>query len=200
MPRFDDDFLTIYRVFSVLNLLPLKFVNLNAWLIDNKMKSIKVLFVCLGNICRSPLAEAVFKHKIAERNIAKFFEADSCGTSNYHIGDNPDPRTIANAKKNGVLMNHKGRQLSEDDLSYYDYILAMDESNHANIMRLRNASENAEKIMLMRAFDPAGTGKEVPDPYYGTEMNFQEVFDILDRTVDHFINHLEKEKLSSLNA
>jgi protein-tyrosine phosphatase len=163
------------------------------------MEKVKVLFVCLGNICRSPLAEAVFKHKIVERNLNKFFEADSCGTSNYHIGDDPDPRTIANAKKNGVQILHKGRQLSEADLAYYDYVLAMDESNHANIMRLKNAKAHAEKIMLMRVFDPEGKGKEVPDPYYGTERNFQEVFDILDRTIDHFIDHLEKEEIPTLN-
>ena len=146
----------------------------------------KVLFVCLGNICRSPLAEAVFKHKIKEKGLEEYFEADSCGTANYHIGDTPDDRTVRNAKKNGVTINHRGRQLSERDLDKFDTIFAMDESNLRNIFRLENANQHAGKIRLMRDYDPNGAG-EVPDPYYGGEQGFQEVFDILDRTIENFL-------------
>jgi protein-tyrosine phosphatase len=154
------------------------------------MKKIKVLFVCLGNICRSPLAEAVFKHKIKEKGLEDRFEADSCGTANYHIGDTPDPRTIANARKNGVTIKHLGRQLSERDLAYYDHIFAMDNSNLRNIQRLSNAGQYSEKIRLMRDFDTVGTGGEVPDPYYGHERDFQEVFEILDRSTEALIESL----------
>jgi protein-tyrosine phosphatase len=154
------------------------------------MKKIKILFVCLGNICRSPLAEAVFKHKIKEKGIADLFEADSCGTANYHVDDTPDPRTIANAKKNGVRIDHLGRQLKAHDLEYFDHVFAMDNSNLRNIQHLPNAAEYSEKIRLMRDYDPVGTGGEVPDPYYGQERDFQEVFDILNRSMDSLIESL----------
>jgi len=157
------------------------------------MKKIKVLFVCLGNICRSPLAEAVFKHKINEKGIADRFEADSCGTANYHVDDTPDPRTIANARKNGVKIDHLGRQLKPRDLEYYDHIFAMDNSNLRNIQALPNASQHSDKIRLMRDYDPVGTGGEVPDPYYGHERDFQEVFEILDRSTEALIEALIKK-------
>ena len=119
---------------------------------------------------------------------------DSCGTSNYHIGDKPDARTRNNALKNGVRLSHLGRQLNDADLDEFDFILAMDRSNHQNILRLKNASQYTSKIRLMREFD-AEPGDEVPDPYYGGEDGFQEVFDILDRSVDGFIAYLKSEKL-----
>ena len=151
------------------------------------MKRKKVLFVCLGNICRSPLAEAIFKHKIKGTALEQHVEADSCGTANYHIGSSPDHRTIANALKNGVTFNHAGRQLCDADFAAYDYILAMDNSNYQNILRVEGSRGYEAKVQLMRNFDPYGKGHEVPDPYYGGEAGFQEVFDILDRSMDVFI-------------
>lgn len=154
------------------------------------MSKISVLFVCLGNICRSPLAEAIFRHKVAQRRLNHVFEADSCGTGNYHIGSPPDPRTIANAKKNALPIDHCARQLSEPDLDNFDYVLAMDASNLQNIKRLASAKRNAHKIALLRDFDPAAAGKEVPDPYFGNEDGFQEVYELLDNTMDVFLDHL----------
>ncbi|MFZ2906677.1 MAG: low molecular weight protein-tyrosine-phosphatase [Cyclobacteriaceae bacterium] len=155
------------------------------------MKKVKVLFVCLGNICRSPLAEAIFNHKIATMGLQHIVMADSCGTANYHVGDSPDPRTIANAKRNGVMIEHIGQQLSSEHFEEFDFILAMDKSNYENILKLAGASGYAQKVSLMRSFEAEGSHLEVPDPYYGNEKDFQRVFDILDNSMEHFIQHLE---------
>lgn len=157
------------------------------------MPKAKILFVCLGNICRSPLAEAIFKYKIEARGWQKHFESDSCGTSNYHIGSPPDERTIENALKNGIRINHRGRQLTKKDLEGFDYIFAMDQHNYENIFRLTDAELHVEKVKLMRHFDPHEKEGEVPDPYFGGEQGFQEVFEILDRSIENFIIHLEEK-------
>jgi protein-tyrosine phosphatase len=154
------------------------------------MEKKSILFVCLGNICRSPMAEAIFKHKVRERGLEKSLISDSCGTGNYHIGDQPDPRTIANAKKNKIAIDHCARQLSVDDFDKFDYIMAMDQSNMNNILRLTNSADHKGKVALMRDFDPLHKGAEVPDPYFGGEDGFQNVFEILDRTLDNFIDHV----------
>lgn len=132
------------------------------------------------------MAEAIFNHKIKEAGLNNHFEGDSCGTSNYHIGDSPDRRTIKNVQKNGVYMSHAARQLSENDLERFDMILAMDESNYQNILRLSNARLHLNKIKMMREFDPLGSG-DVPDPYFGGDDGFQEVFEMLDRSIDQLI-------------
>lgn len=150
----------------------------------------KILFVCLGNICRSPLAEAIFLNKVREKKLQHHFLADSCGTANYHVGHTPDPRTIKNAFSNGVTIHHVGRQLHKGDLEVFDVILAMDESNLSNILRLPKADEYRDKIKLLRTYDPERNDDSVPDPYYGTEKDFQEVFEILDRSMEHLLQEL----------
>ena len=154
------------------------------------MAKTKILFVCLGNICRSPLAEAIFKDKVKRKNLDGTFEIDSCGTSNYHIGDIPDARTFAIARKHGISMDHIVRQLTLEDLEEYDYILAMDRNNFQNILRLSDNAVHKEKIFMMREFDSIDKGKEVPDPYYGNEREFQDVFDMLTRCSDNFLDWL----------
>ncbi|HOX84111.1 MAG TPA: low molecular weight protein-tyrosine-phosphatase [Chryseolinea sp.] len=153
----------------------------------------RIVFVCLGNICRSPLAEAIFISKAKEKKLLQYFEADSCGTSNYQIGDTPDHRTVANATKNGIVMNHIARQIRQHDLDYFDLIVAMDKMNHRDILRLAKNEVHQRKIMLMRDFDSIGNGQDVPDPYHGGEGDFQEVFEILNRSMDYFIEDVEKQ-------
>lgn len=154
----------------------------------------KVLFVCLGNICRSPLAEAIFMKKVQDKGLSDQFVAASCGTANYHVGDPPDPRTIKNALSNNTTINHVGRQLHHTDFEEFNYILAMDEKNISAIRKQPNAHLYSDKIQLMRAYDPQQSGQAVPDPYYGTEKDFQEVFDILDRSIDQFLMELINAK------
>lgn len=146
----------------------------------------RILFVCLGNICRSPLAEAVFKHKVRELGLSHAFEADSCGTADYHIGSSPDPRTIENATRNGVPIEHACRQLCVDDFHRFDRIFVMDEYNYRHAIRLAPETQR-HKVQLMRTYDPIGRGMAVPDPYYGGEKDFQEVYDILDRAITAYL-------------
>jgi protein-tyrosine phosphatase len=148
----------------------------------------QILFVCLGNICRSPLAEALFVHKVTALDHGNRFRVDSCGTSDYNLGDSPDQRTVRNALKNGVSMMHTARQMSPHDFVAFDRILVMDRSNLRHALSVSHPKHHA-KIALMRSFDPLGEG-DVPDPYYGSEADFQEVFEILDRSVEALVKHL----------
>lgn len=120
------------------------------------------------------------------------FLADSCGTADYHIGQQPDPRTIHSAVKNGISIDHACRQLNLQDLHAYDYVLAMDQANLRHISRL-SAGKFDHKIFKMRYFDPEAQDADVPDPYYGNEADFQEVFEILDRSVAGLLGHLRGE-------
>lgn len=160
------------------------------------MKKVRVLFVCLGNICRSPLAEAIFKNKVKAKDLDALFESDSCGTSNYNIGDAPDPRTQSNAQKNGIVLDHCARQLCSADLNDFDFILAMDKSNFQNILKLPGAEQFRSKVKMMRAFDPAGAG-DVPDPYFGGEKGFQQVFEMLNRSIEKFLEYVAEEHLKT---
>lgn len=156
----------------------------------------RILFVCLGNICRSPLAEGIFRQKIENKGLLDRFETDSCGTANYHIGNQPDPRTVKNARRNGVQLDHCCRQFVVEDFDRFDVILAMDKSNLKNIQRMAGAQTHTA-VKLMRSYDPLGRDEDVPDPYYGDENDFQNVFTILDRTIESFIQQqLATEKLN----
>lgn len=137
----------------------------------------KILFVCLGNICRSPSAEAVMRGLIESEGL-EGFEVDSAGTGDWHVGDPADPRAIAAATERGVEIGGTARQVEPSDFEEFDLILAMDRSNHANLLAMDGA--DPEKIRLFR--EMAGEGAlDVPDPYYGGDDGFAEVLDILER-------------------
>ncbi len=152
---------------------------------------VNVLFVCLGNICRSPLAEGIFKKLVKERGLDSFITIDSAGTSNWHINDPPDIRTVEIAEKHGIDLDHLGQQISDKDLEKYDYVIAMDSENYENIQKLKYdpALQKAE-VILMRDFDSQRSGADIPDPYYGGEDGFQLVYDLLEESLQNFLDHI----------
>jgi protein-tyrosine phosphatase len=149
------------------------------------------MFVCLGNICRSPLAEAIFKEMLEKQQFTSKVIVDSSGTANYHIGMPPDHRTFSNAKSNGILINHVGKQFCKDDFFRHDYIIVMDESNYKEVVSIgRNIDDHRCTIYKMRHFDVNGPDMDVPDPYFGGAEGFQNVFDILNRSCEKFLEFL----------
>lgn len=155
---------------------------------------VKVLFVCLGNICRSPLAEGVFKHMVLGQNLEDEITADSAGTSGWHIGEHPDPRSIEVARKNGIELDSYGRGANTDDFKEFDYIIAMDISNYADLKSLPGSSmHGAARLFLMRDFDDIGKGLDVPDPYYGGDDGFTYVFELLQRSCQNLLEEIKSE-------
>jgi protein-tyrosine phosphatase len=148
----------------------------------------KVLFVCLGNICRSPLAEALFNHHVKEKGLQGKFIADSCGTAAYHIGEQPNSRSRANAKENGLIYSHDARQVQDEDFHEFDMIIPMDESNMSNLEKFDKGG--SATIQLMRDYDSGYEGEDVPDPYFGGDQGFQEVYEMLDRSTESLLNKL----------
>ena len=138
----------------------------------------KILMVCLGNICRSPLAEGILKSKLP----ADKFLVDSAGTSNYHIGNSPDKRSINIAKKYNLdISDLKGRQFTSDDFKVFDYIFVMDKSNYQDIIALATDNQDIAKVKYILDESYPGKKYEVPDPYYGGEQGFENVYKMLDK-------------------
>jgi protein-tyrosine phosphatase len=156
------------------------------------MRHIKILFVCLGNICRSPMAEGVFNKIIKDRNLQHKFFVDSAGTSGYHIGELADPRMRKTANAYRIALTHKARKLIQEDLDNFDYIVAMDRSNKENIGKLilSPGSVHHQKVIMMRDFDPEPGDGQVPDPYFGGEQGFEEVYQMLLRSGEGLLGHL----------
>lgn len=137
----------------------------------------KVLMVCLGNICRSPLAEGILQSKISN----DLCIVDSAGTANYHVGEAPDYRSIAVAKRHGVfIQNQKCRQLHPNDFEIFDYIYVMDKNNYSNVVKLAPNKHAKQKVHLILNELYPDENREVPDPYYGDISGFEEVYHLLD--------------------
>jgi protein-tyrosine phosphatase len=139
----------------------------------------KILMVCLGNICRSPLAEGILKHKVSQHDLA--WEVDSAGTGAWHIGELPDRRSIAKAREYGInITDQRARQLKPEDLSYFDLILTMDESNYRNALQLASSEKEEAKVKMIMDYVSPGQRIDVPDPYWDDD-GFEQVYQMLDR-------------------
>lgn len=151
----------------------------------------KIMFVCTGNICRSPLAEAVFEQLAAEAGLGDQFRVESSGTTAYHVGQAADDRMRSVAASHGVQIQNRSKQLTAADLEEYDLVLAMDRSNLHEIHYIAESAGLLEKVKLFREFDPhGGPEAEVPDPYYGGRSGFERVFEMVDRTSRRLLNEL----------
>ncbi|WP_298498523.1 low molecular weight protein-tyrosine-phosphatase [uncultured Algibacter sp.] len=146
----------------------------------------KILMVCLGNICRSPLAEGILKSKLSND-----FIIDSAGTANYHKGSSPDKRSIAIAKKYGLdISNLKGRQFVISDFDSFDFIYVMDESNYQNVIKLGRSKEDFDKVKYILNEVYPGKNFEVPDPYYGGDQGFENIYQMLNEACENIANNL----------
>ncbi|WP_400079460.1 low molecular weight protein-tyrosine-phosphatase [Winogradskyella sp. R77965] len=140
-----------------------------------------ILMVCLGNICRSPLAHGILQSKLPEDH----FYVDSAGTAAYHIGNTPDKRSITVARNNDIdISTQRARQFKISDFDAFDYIYAMDQSNYTNIISLARSNKDIEKVKLFLEVNDAISNKNVPDPYYGELSDFENVYALIDDTCD----------------
>ena len=156
-------------------------------------KPIRVLFVCTGNICRSPSAEGVFRHYVAKAGLSDRVQTDSAGTHDFHVGDTPDPRAQKAATQRGYdLSRMYGRQVIRRDFIEFDYVLAMDQLNMKQLARLA-PPEHAHKLRLFMEFAYGSSVSEIPDPYHGSAEDFEKVLDMLEAAAEGLLDHVRAQ-------
>jgi protein-tyrosine phosphatase len=149
----------------------------------------KILMVCLGNICRSPLAQGILEKKVAEHDLN--VTVDSAATSNYHIDHKPDPRSISKAAEYGIdISEQRGRQINKSDFQEFDRIFAMDTENYQNIIALTEVEEERKKVQLILNLSQPNSNMSVPDPYFGGDEGFENVYQLLDAACNQLIQEL----------
>lgn len=150
----------------------------------------KILMVCLGNICRSPMAEGVLQHKAAERGID--LDIDSSGTSGWHAGEGPDRRAVAAMRQFGIdISMQRSRQFRTNDFEEFDHILVMDESNYQDVRSMSSNESHLSKVKMILNYSHPGQNLPVPDPYYGGDRGFEEVYHLLNEACDAFLDQME---------
>ena len=159
-------------------------------------KKIKVLFVCMGNICRSPTAHGVFRQLIIEENLLEYIEIDSAGTHAYHVGNPPDPRAQETARSRGIdLSDLTARQARSEDFHEFDYVLAMDTDNYHGLSAICPTGRE-ERLFMFLDFAPEVKARDVPDPYYGGPSGFEKVFDMVDEASRGLLEDIKARHLS----
>jgi protein-tyrosine phosphatase len=157
----------------------------------------RILFVCLGNICRSPTAEGVMRHMLRERRLDDDVDVESAGTGSWHIGHPPDERATAAAGRRGVALESRAQRFAVEHFDDFDLILAMDRQNLADIRSLAPHADAEGKVALLREFDPeavAAGDLEVPDPYYGGDQGFEDVLDMVERACEGLIGEIDRAR------
>ena len=155
--------------------------------------AVRVCFVCLGNICRSPTADGVMVHLVEQEGLTDHILVDSAGTSAYHAGEPADPRSAKTARRRGYALTSRSRQFVAADWARFDYVLAMDRSNLRNLSRLPGARSFGGTLALFRDFDPESpAGSDTPDPYYGGPGGFDDVLDICERGCAGLLDHIRQ--------
>ena len=154
------------------------------------MTPVKVLFVCMGNICRSPTAHGVFRHLVVEEGFSELIQVDSAGTHAYHVGEPPDARAQETARRRGIdLSDLRARKAERSDFAAFDYVLAMDRENYRSLVAICPPDQLA-KLRLFLEFAPGMEDQEVPDPYYGGAGGFERVFDLVEAASCGLLAHI----------
>ena len=155
----------------------------------------RVLFVCLGNICRSPLAEGVFRSLVRAQDLESRYLVDSAGTGAWHAGEAPDERSAAVARRNGVVLTGRARQVEAPDFEDFDHVIAMDRQNLLELRTLARSHGGETQLHLLRDFDPEPGDGQVPDPYYGGPDGFERMYVMINRACEALLDHLEGRRL-----
>lgn len=161
------------------------------------MAKVKVLFVCMGNICRSPTAEGVFAHKLRETGLHEHIEVDSAGTHAYHVGEPPDPRAQKTAQRRGISLDYiRARKAIAEDFDRFDYVLAMDRDNLSILADICPVGSE-HKLQLFLSYASDLETDEVPDPYYGGPMGFERVLDMIEEAANGLLQDIQSRHLQS---
>ncbi|MCS7084709.1 MAG: low molecular weight protein-tyrosine-phosphatase [Bacteroidia bacterium] len=155
------------------------------------MEKIRVLFICLGNICRSPMAKAIFVHRLKEAGLDQNVEVDSAGLGGWHEGEKADERTLKVLARHGVALEHRARQIRPRDLFDFHYLVVMDNANYERVEQMMRSRRTDAQLLKMAQFDPNGK-TDVPDPYHGDDKQFEAVYEQLDRACAGLLNFLKQ--------